>query len=73
MHYINDPLGQTHSSASSNQYSRLNFALFCEIDKSGDRRTDGRTDNTFENSDHYWPGLWSTSWINTFIPASCLV
>ena len=39
MSAINDPLGQTHSSASSDHYSRLNFVLFCEIVKSGDGRT----------------------------------
>ena len=31
MRVINDPLGQTHSSASSDHYSGLNFVLFCEI------------------------------------------
>ena len=54
MRIINDPLGQTHSPANSDHYSRLKFVLFCEILKSGD----GRTDNTCENSDHYRPWLW---------------
>ena len=35
---INDPLGQTHSPASSEHFFRFKFVL-----KSGDRRTDGRT------------------------------
>ena len=26
--------------------------------------TDGWTDNLCENSNHFWPGLWSASWIN---------
>ena len=45
---INDPLGQTNSPASSDQFSRLKVVLFCEILKSGDGRKDGRTDNTSE-------------------------
>ena len=36
----NDPLGLTHSPASSDHYSHLRVVLFCEILKSGDRRTD---------------------------------
>ena len=40
---INDPLGQTLSSASSDHYYRLNFVLLCEVLKSGDGRTDGQT------------------------------
>ena len=28
-------LGKTHSPSSSDHYSRLNFVLFCEIEKSG--------------------------------------
>ena len=40
MRVINDPLGQTHSPASSDRYSRWNFILFCEILKSEDGRTD---------------------------------
>ena len=51
---INDPFGQTHSLASGDHYSRLNFALFCEILKS----VPVRTDNKCENSDHYRPWLW---------------
>ena len=43
-----------HSARSTVQCSRLNFVLFCEILKSGNRRTD----NTCENSDHYLPWLW---------------
>ena len=38
---INDPLGQTHSFANGDHYSRFNFVLFCEIEKWG--RTDGET------------------------------
>ena len=38
---INDPLGQSHSPASSDHYSRLKVALFCEIWKVG--RTYGQT------------------------------
>ena len=38
---INDPLGQTHSPASSDPYSHLKTDLLCEILKSGDGRTDG--------------------------------
>ena len=48
MYAINDPLGQTHSPASSDHYSGLKVALFCEILKN----VDGRTDNTCENSYH---------------------
>ena len=47
---INDPLGQINSSASSDHYSRLNFARFWKVET--DARKDGRTDNTCENSDH---------------------
>ena len=36
---INDPIGQTHSPASSNHYSRLKVVLFHEILKSGDGQT----------------------------------
>ena len=43
MSAINDPLGQTHSPASSDHYSHLKVVLFCEILKSPDGRTDGRT------------------------------
>ena len=46
---INDPLSQTQSPASSDLYSHLNFVLFIEILKNGDRCTD----TTCENSDHY--------------------
>ena len=50
---INDPLGQTHSPASSDHYSRLKFVLFCDnMEKWG--RTYG---NMWENNDHYRPGL----------------
>ena len=42
MSAINDPLGQTHSPASSDHYSHLKIVLFNEILKRG--RTDGRTD-----------------------------
>ena len=48
---INDPLGQTHSPASSDHYFHSKIVLFCEILKSGDRRTD----TTCGNSDHYRP------------------
>ena len=47
---IKDPLGQTHSTSSSDHYSHLKFVLFCEILKRGDGRTDGRTDGL-------WVGL----------------
>ena len=53
MRIINDPLGQTHSPASSYHFFHLNLVLFCEILKSGE----GRTDNMCENSDHYRPWL----------------
>ena len=51
---INDPLGQTHSLASSDHY----FLLFCFaiFEKWG--RTDERTDNMCKNNDHYRPALW---------------
>ena len=45
---INDPLGQTHSPASSDHYSHLKVVLFCDILKGEDRRKDG----------HYRPWLW---------------
>ena len=51
---INDPLGQTHGTTSSNHYFHY-FILLC-FEKWG--RTDGRTDKTCENGDHYQPGLW---------------
>ena len=38
---INDPLGQTHSSTSSEHYFQAMFVLFCDILKSEDGRTDG--------------------------------
>ena len=37
---INDPLGQTHSLASSDHYFHLKFVLFCDTLKSRDERTD---------------------------------
>ena len=46
---INDPLGQTHSLASSEH---------CFVLKSGDGWTDGRTDDKFKNNYHYRPWLW---------------
>ena len=42
MYAIDDPLGQSHSPASSAHYSPLTIVLFCEILKSGDGRTKGR-------------------------------
>ena len=39
MYAINDPLGQTHSPASSDHYSHLKFVLFREILKSWEERT----------------------------------
>ena len=63
MSAINDPLGQSHSSASSNRYSHLLIDVFRKILKQWGwtyRRTDGRTDTTCENSNHY--RLWV--WIN---------
>ena len=38
MRIISNPLGQTHSPASSDHYSRLNFVLFREILKGRDGR-----------------------------------
>ena len=55
---VNDPLGQTHSPTSSDHsdhYLHATFVLFCNILKSGDRRTGG---NLCENNDHYRLGLW---------------
>ena len=66
MRVINDPLGQTHSPANNDHYSSLNFVLFCEIFKIGDRLTDGRTDrqtDNSKNSDHYRRECGSASWI----------
>ena len=51
----NDPLGQTHSSTSSDHYFQTTFALFCDVLKSTDGRTNG---NMCENNDHYLTGLW---------------
>ena len=48
----NDPLGQTHSPASSDNNSDRKFVMFYEILKS----VEGRTDTTRENSDQ-WVGL----------------
>ena len=36
---ISDPLGQTHSPASSDNYSRLKVVLFCELLNIGNGRT----------------------------------
>ena len=47
---INDPLGQTHSHASSEHC----FLLFC----SSRFEKWGRTDNMCENNDPYRQGLW---------------
>ena len=47
---INDPLGQTHSPASSDHYSHLKVILFWDIWESGD--------TTCKNSDNYRPWLW---------------
>ena len=52
---INDPLGQTHSHASS-EHCFL-FSVFVDL-KSGDVRTYGRTDNMCENNYPYRPWLW---------------
>ena len=41
---INDPLGQTHSHASSDSFPYFKFVLFSEILKSGNGRKDARTD-----------------------------
>ena len=49
--HVCDPLGQTHSPASSDHYSHLKVVLFCAILKSG------LTENKYENSDHYRPCL----------------
>ena len=64
MSVINDPLGQTHSPASSDRYSRLKFVLYCEIMKSGDERKDGRTDNTCDIVVTTGRDCGSASWIN---------
>ena len=55
---FNDPLGQTHSYASSDHYFISEFYCFAE---SG---TDGWTHDLYENSDHYRPWCGSTKWIN---------
>ena len=49
---INDPLGQTHSLASSEHC--FHFVLFCQILKSGNERTD----NMYKNNYPYRPWLW---------------
>ena len=60
---INDPLGQTHSSSSSDHIESLNVVLFCEIMKSGDVHADWQTKSanivitTFRDCG-------SASWIN---------
>ena len=56
--YMHDPLGLTHSPASSDHYSHLNFVLFCEILKSGDGRVPRTYRQHVRNSDHYRPWLW---------------
>ena len=50
---INDPLGQTHSLASSDHY----FLLFCFARFEKWERTYGRITCAY-NNDHYRPGLW---------------
>ena len=52
MSAIKDPLGQTHSPASSDRFFYLKVVLFCEIMKSGDRM-DGLTGTDVKNRDHY--------------------
>ena len=42
---INDPFGQTHSLASSDNYYHLKVLLFCEIFKIGDGHADGQKDS----------------------------
>ena len=49
---INDPLGQTHSHASSEHRFRFKFVLFWLVG------TDGRTDDMCKNNDPYRPRLW---------------
>ena len=67
MYVINDPLGQTHSPASSDHYkSHLNFVLFCENFKSG---TYGQTDNTCKIVITTGRDCWSASWIK--LPLKC--
>ena len=51
---INDPLGQTHSLASSEHCFRLKFVLLARFLNVG---TYVRIDNMGENNDHYWPRL----------------
>ena len=49
---INDPLGQTHSLASSEYCFRLKFVLFRKV------VTDARKDDICKNNYHYQPWLW---------------
>ena len=58
MRVINDPLAQTHSSANSDHYSRLNFVLFGEILKSGNEQTTSAQILITTGRD-----CWSASWI----------
>ena len=53
---INDPLGQP----TVPQWFSFQFQVLGRTE----RKTYGRTDNMCEHSDHYWPELWSASWIN---------
>ena len=53
---VNDPLGQTHSPASSDHYSHLKIVLFCEI------LTDGQTTRAKIVITAHHVG--SASWIN---------
>ena len=64
---IHDPLGQCHSLASSHCF-HLKFVWFSDILKKYGR-TDG---NMYKYSDHCRPGLWSASWINSYLMARCL-
>ena len=56
MRVINDPLGQTHSSISSDHYFKATFALFCDIVKSGNGCTYGQ--QSCKNNDHSQTWLW---------------
>ena len=52
MSAINDPLGQTHSPASSDHYSHLKVVVLRDFEKWG---ADVHTDSMCDNSDHYRP------------------
>ena len=61
MYAINDPLGQTNNSASSDHSFNFKIVLFCKILKVG---ADGRTSDMCENSDHHGRDCGLAKWIN---------